>query len=105
MSKFEFGGKLQELIEKAREGNMDDIDYIMGNLSTESSLSMTKFIDFSLSYVSNVKGIERIKHYLFNGTQMQRNYACLYFNRRGDWKIVKEAFDKGLIDDIQAYAR
>ncbi len=36
---------------------------------------------------------------------IQRNYASLYLNRSGDWKSVKEAFDKGLIDEIQALAR
>jgi len=105
MGKFEFRGELQFLIEKAIAGNIDDIDYIMSNLSSESLFSMTRYVDFALSLVENVNGKERIKYYLFNGTQIQRNYASLYFNRRGDWEIVKEAFKKGLIDEIQAYGR
>jgi len=105
MGKFEFSGELQVLIEKAIDGNFDDIDYIMGNLSSESLFAMTRYVDFALSLVENDNGKERIKHYLFNGTQIQRNYASLYFNRRGDWEIVKEAFRKGLIDETQAYAR
>jgi hypothetical protein len=100
-----YQGKLQEFVEKARTGNTADIDYIMSNLSIESSLVITKFIDFSLGLVENEKGIEQIKHYLFTGTQIQRNYATLFFNRRGDWLVVKEAFDQGLIDYIQAFAR
>lgn len=105
MANFEFSGELQVLIEKALAGNSDDIDYIMSNLSSESLFSMTRYVDFALSLVENDNGKERIKHFLYNGTQIQRNYASLYFNRRGDWEIVKEAFKKGLIDEIQAYAR
>jgi hypothetical protein len=105
MSKFKFNGELQVLIEKAIVGNSSDIDYIMGALSSESTFSMTRYVDFALGLVENGNGKERIRHYLFNGTQIQRNYASLYFNRRGDWEIVKEAFNKGLIDEIQAYAR
>jgi hypothetical protein len=55
--------------------------------------------------VVNPIGFEQIKFYLFNGKLIQRNYASLYFNRIGEWEIVKEAFNKGLIDEIQAYAR
>jgi hypothetical protein len=66
---------------------------------------MTRYVDFALGLVTNPEGFERIKHYLFNGTQIQRNYASLYFNRLGERECVKEAFEKGLIDEIQAFAR
>ena len=45
------------------------------------------------------------KYYLFNGTQIQRNYACLFLNRLGEREPVKEAFEQGLIDEIQAFSR
>jgi len=100
-----FTGQLKVFIEKAEIGTADDIDYIMRNLNNESTLAVTKFVDYALSLVTNPEGFERIKQYLFNGTLIQRNYASLYFNRLGEWEYVKEAYEKGLIDKIQAYAR
>ena len=105
MKKPYFSGILKTLTTKADIGNPEDIDYIMSKLNITASLAMTRFVDYSLSRVENKAGIERIKFYLFNGTLIQRNYACLFFNRLGEWKIVKKAFDDGLIDEIQAYAR
>jgi len=62
-------------------------------------------VDYALSLVSNEEGISRLSYYLFNGSLIQRNYCSLFFNRRGDWKIVREAYELGLIDEIQAFAR
>ena len=103
--KYQFSGKLQELIDKAQIGSIEDIDFIMNHLTIDSSLAMTRYVDFALSLVENPIGFEQIKHYLFNGTLIQRNYASLYLNRLGKWEIVKEAYNKGLIDEIQAFAR
>lgn len=100
-----FTGLLKVFIGKAETGTAKDIDFIMSKLTIESSLAVTKYVDYALGLVTNPVGFERIKHYLFNGTLIQRNYASLYFNRLGEWKYVKEAFEKGLIDEIQAYAR
>jgi len=100
-----FKGLLKALIEKAEIGTAQDIDFIMSKLTQESSLAVTRYVDYALGLVTNSDGFERIKHYLFNGTLIQRNYASLYFNRLGEWKYVKEAYEKGLIDKIQAYAR
>ncbi len=100
-----FTGDLKVLIDKAEAGAAKDVDFIMSKLTKDTSLADTKYIDFALGLVENPEGFERMKHYLFNGTQIQRNYASLYFNRRGEWKFVKEAYDKGLIDEIQAFAR
>jgi hypothetical protein len=105
MTKYKFTGILGELILKAESGYPVDIDYIMDNLSIGSTLPMTRYVDFALSLVNNEKGIIRIEYYLFNGTQIQRNYSSLFFNRRGEWEIVKKAFQLGLIDEIQAFAR
>ena len=100
-----FSGKVQELIDKANRGTSEDVDYILGHLTADVTLVVTKFVDYALSLVESKAGIERIEFYLFNGTQIQRNYCSLFFNRRGDWPVVKKAYEQGLIDEIQAYAR
>jgi len=100
-----FTGELKDYIDCAENGTASDIDFLMKQLSSKTTLAVTKYIDFALGRVTNPEGIERIKHYLFNGILMQRNYASLYLNRRGEWKYVKEAYEKGLIDYIQAFAR
>lgn len=100
-----FNGLLGILVSKAKLGSKYDIDFIMSKLNKNSSLSNTRFVDYALSIVENPIGKNRILYYLHHGTLIQRNYASLYFNRRGDWKIVNEAYKKGLIDEIQAFAR
>lgn len=102
---FEFKGKLKELIDKAKNGSSGDIDFIMNHLTRESTLAMTRYVDFALSQVKTAEGINRIAYYLFNGTLIQRNYAALFLNRLGEWKPVKKAYEQGLIDEIQAYSR
>ena len=88
-----------------KNGTKHDIDYIMSNLTHKSSLPMTRYVDYAVSLVENEEGINRLEFFLFNGTLIQRNYCSLFFNRRGDWLIVKKAFQQGLIDEIQAYSR
>lgn len=100
-----FTGQLKTLINRAENGTPDDIDFIMGQLTTDSTFETTRYVDYALSQVEKKDGVERISDYLFNGTLIQRNYASLYFNRLGDWKRVKQAYEQGLIDEIQAYAR
>jgi len=100
-----FTGELKYLIDRARNGSFEDVDFIIGKLNDNPTLTMTRFVDYSLGCVTHPDGVEQIRFYLFNGTQIQRNYASLFFNRRGDWLIVKEAYQKGLIDYIQAFAR
>ena len=105
MTKYKFSGQLYDLISRAEIGDPIDIDFIMMNLTSDSTFAMTRYVDFVLGLVINEAGIARIEHYLFNGSQIQRNYASLFFNRRGDWEIVKMAFHQGLIDETQAFAR
>ncbi len=105
MTKHKFSGQLYDLIIRAENGAPIDIDFIMQNLTYESTFAMTRYVDFALGLVTNKDGVARIEHYLFNGSQIQRNYASLFFNRRGDWEIVKKAFHQGLIDETQAFAR
>jgi hypothetical protein len=80
--------KLQPLVERARRGTVEDIDFILSQLTSSTPLAMTKFIDFALGLVESEAGTERIEFHLHNGTQMQRNYCTLFFNRRGDWGSI-----------------
>ena len=105
MKKKNFTGILQELIDRGELGKSEDVDFIMDHLNESSTFAMTRYVDFALGLVENQYGIKRIEYYLFNGSNIQRNYSSLYFNRRGDWDLVKKAFNEGLIDEIQAYAR
>ncbi|MFZ5941840.1 MAG: hypothetical protein ACOYXB_14820 [Bacteroidota bacterium] len=100
-----FSGELGAMISRARTGRPADVDYLMSGLTGPVCFAMTRYVDYALGLVSTAAGIRRIEYYLFHGTPIQRNYASLFFNRRGDWKVVKEAFDRGLIDEIQAFAR
>jgi hypothetical protein len=103
--KTQFSGELKILIEKAENGSSKDIDLIMEKLTMDSTLALTRYIDFALSLVESMEGVKRIEHYLFNGTLIQRNYASLFLNRLGEWKPVKRAYEQGLIDEIQAFSR
>ncbi len=89
----------------AYSGKSTDLDKIMNDLTTQMTLAESKIIDYALNYIESDEGINRMKYYLFKGTQIQRNYCTLYFNRRCNWEIVKAAFDKGLIDSVQAFSR
>jgi hypothetical protein len=37
--------------------------------------------------------------------RIQRNYAALYFKRRGAKNILKEAVKQGCIDKLQAFSK
>lgn len=92
----------------AQKGSARDIDLIMRGLNDGVSFAESRFIDYALGLVKSDEGTERIDWYLFNGTQIQRNYSTLFFNRRcekGDWGKVKKAYRMGLIDAIQAFSK
>lgn len=97
--------RLEKLIQLARQGTKEAIENIMINLDLETTLQETREIDYALSQVESEEGIESIKYYLFHGTQIQRNYAALYLGRVHDYVILREAFNMGLIDEIQAFSR
>jgi hypothetical protein len=94
-----------QIREKCHRGRAGDIDAVVSMLNADVDLPTTKAIDRYLGEVTTRRGIRRLKHYLFHGTQMQRNYCTLFFARRNDWAYVNRAFEKGLIDAIQAYSR
>lgn len=89
----------------AKEGTKENIDFLMNQLNENSSFFMTRLIDFSLGQIETTDGIEHLKHYLFNGSRIQRNYAALTLNRIDEWKSVQKAYKAGLVDEIQTFAR
>ena len=94
----------ESIKQKTLRGTSCDIDSIMEILNG-ADLPITRAVDFYLGYVSNNIGIERLEYYLFSGTQIQRNYCCLFFARRNEWELINKAYNEGRIDKIQAYSR
>ncbi len=86
-------------------GTVKEIDWVLGLLTDSVDLPTTKAIDLYLGQVTADEGIRRIEFYLFNGTQIQRNYCTLFFARRNEWSVVNKAYSEGLIDWAQAYSR
>ena len=100
--------RLAYYIDLATNGAASDVDLIMKELNSDVTLAESKFIDYALSLVNSPEGVERISEYLFNGSQIQRNYSTLFYCRRcerGDWDLVKKAFKMGLIDARQAFSK
>ncbi len=100
--------KLEYYIGLAKNGTPKDVDLLMAGLKRSMSFADSRFLDYALGLVTSTEGVERIKQYLFKGTQIQRNYSTLFFNRRsepGDWEIVKKAYQAGLIDETQAFSK
>jgi len=69
------------------------------------TLSESKFIDFALGHVESDEGTKVMLHYLYHGTQIQRNYCALYFGRLGEYHLLRDAYEKGLLDAKQAFSR
>jgi DNA-binding MarR family transcriptional regulator len=88
-----------------KSGSLYDVDCVLGFLDEMVDIPTTKFVDFYLGTLTNPEGIKRIESYLFNGTQIQRNYCTLFFLRRNEWEVVNKAYTLGLIDYKQAYSR
>jgi hypothetical protein len=96
---------LQYYISLAKEGTRASIGEIMQHLNKNMTLAESKFIDFALGHVESDEGLKTMEHYLFHGTQIQRNYCTLYFGRRGEYLIIRKAYDEGLIDAKQTFSR
>ncbi len=88
-----------------RSGTAADVDAVMQHLHERTDFTTTRLVDFALSLVETGDGAERIHHYLFHGTQIQRNYAALYFKRRYEMAPLHKAVAEGKIDEVQAYLR
>jgi hypothetical protein len=96
---------LESYIRLAKAGTSISVDAILSDINMDMSIGLSKIIDYSLSFIQSEEGLDRLAYYLFHGTQIQRNYCTLFFNRRGDWPLVKRAYEQGLIDAIQAFSR
>lgn len=96
---------LQFYIRLANVGTRSSIDEIMRHLNKGMTLAESKFIDFALGTIETDEGQRTMEHYLFHGTQIQRNYCALYWGRRGEYLLIRKAFDQGLIDEKQAFSR
>ena len=75
-------GIITDLIDRAMIGQKEDIDYLMSQLTKDSTIALTRFVDYALSFVKNQQRVDRLEYYLFYGTLMQRNYCCLYLIER-----------------------
>ena len=84
-----------QIKDRCSRGTKQDIDEVIGLLNETVDLPTTKAIDFYLGRVTNPEGTDRIAFYLFQGSQIQRNYCTLYFARRNEWNIVNEAYNSG----------
>lgn len=93
------------VISLARNGKVESVDILMQILKQSESIVKIKLVDFALSEVMSDEGKERIKYYLYNGNDIQRSYAALYFKRSKCYSIVNDAFNKGLIDREQAFSK
>ena len=88
-----------------RSGTVVDVDSLMHHLHERVDFTTTRLVDYALGLVETQEGADRIRHYLFNGAQIQRNYAALYFKRRDEMALLHEAVTRGKIDEIQAFLR
>ena len=86
-------------------GTAAGVDFLMAALAQEDNFATTRLVDFALSQVETRAGKERLRHYLFHGSPQQRNYAALYFKRRGRLDLLDEAVAQGKIDSLQAYSQ
>ena len=96
--------RLNYFIALGQTGASADIDLLMGALVAQADLSTYKLVDYALSHVSTSEGMSRLRYYLFHGQRPQRNYAALYFKRRGFSDLLQEALAQGKIDWDQGFA-
>lgn len=96
---------IENLTELAQSRISGNVDMIIVYLNEGRTLADCKKIDYALSMIDCRNMRFRLKHYLFNGTEIQRNYAALYFKRRGSTEILKKAYREGCIDEKQAFAK
>jgi hypothetical protein len=98
-------GRFEQFVLLGTTGTIEAVDFLMDVLENQADFATTRLVDYALSLVWNRAGVIRIRHYLFNGSRIQRNDAALYFKRRGFIDLLQEAVDLGMIDYIQAFAK
>jgi hypothetical protein len=82
-----------------------DVDRLMDELVSATTIAACKEIDFALSLIEGADGRTRLEHFLVHGELVQRNYAALWFKRRGHVKVLDRAVRRGLIDRAQAFSK
>jgi len=98
-------GRYEYFVARGISGRETDVDDLMNALIEQDDLATLKLVDYALGLVNTRPGTARMEYYLFNGSLIQRNYAALYFKRRGNITILAEAVGIGVIDTLQAYAK
>ncbi len=86
-------------------GTIQDVDRLMHALIATDDMATSRLVDYALGLVETAEGRGRLRHYLFEGNQQQRNYAALYFKRRNVSYYLEEAVAAGKIDTQQAFSR
>lgn len=97
--------KLSHYIELAKIGDEKSIEILMSGLNQEMTLKESRELDYALSFITKKESMDVLKKYLFEGSQIQRNYAALFFGRNHEYILLREAYDLGLIDEKQAFSR
>jgi hypothetical protein len=97
--------RFDQFVAVGRSGTAEDVDFLMNELVREDDLGTRKLVDYAMGLVDTRWGCSRVKWYLHNGTKPQRNFAALYFKRRGDLATLHKAVNKGKIDRVQAFSR
>lgn len=100
-----FTNRYDTFVAMAKNGSVSDVDFLMEALEVDENTATYKLVDFVLGLVNTARGKDRIKYYLFNGTQMQRNYAALFFKRIKNRDVLTEAVKLGCIDRVQAFSK
>jgi hypothetical protein len=97
--------RFEEFVAMGISGGKVDVDRLMEALLARDDLATSRLVDYALSLVNTRVGIARLKDYLFDGVQIQRNYAALYFKRKGQVDLLDDAVAQGMIDHEQAYSK
>jgi hypothetical protein len=98
-------GRYDHFAALGRAGAAHDVDALMHALHAHDDFATSRLVDFALGLVDTREGTTRLRHYLFHGAPVQRNYAALYFKRRGRVALLEEAVAQGKIDATQAFSR
>lgn len=103
MSNIRTNGRFDHFTTTGATGTAAAVDFLMEALATQDDIATTRLVDYALSLVETAGGVERLQHYLFNGSQRQRNYAALYFKRLDEYGLLKEAIAQGKVDSLQVF--
>jgi helix-turn-helix protein len=99
------GNRKEHFVDRAKKGTRTDVHFLMDHLRMDQDMATIKLVDLSLDHVANEEGVQVIRHFLFNGTTIQKNYSATHFRRKGNRQVILEAWEAGAIDHIQAFAR